>query len=193
MGCGDGYATSQVARYATRVHGFDVNQRAIAFAELIVREPHVSFAVGGAGDLGTMAAALDRDVDVVAAFEVFEHLPEAEATSFLEQARELLEPGAGHLILTTPNAARSGSRMNPHHAHEYRSAELAERLHAAGFDRVSVKGLYLKPPWPRLEHFAGTVPFRGAFRALARAGRDHPRWCRSLVCVATPGVRIASS
>jgi hypothetical protein len=131
-----------------------------------------------------MADHLDADVDVVASFEVFEHLPDEEASQFLTEARELLAPKEGCLILTTPNGARARRNMNPHHAHEYRPEELADRLRASGFRHVSVNGLYLQPPWPRLEHFAGTVPFRAPFRFLARAGWNRPRWCRTLVCAA---------
>lgn len=182
MGCGDGYATSRVAGLASRVHGFDLNERAISFARLLVDEPHVSFGVGRADEVVSQAAALDDDVDVVASFEVIEHLSGPERTAFLEGAHGLLRPRQGSLLLTTPNGVRATA--NPYHAHEFRPQEMALLLQGAGFSQVQISGLYLQPPWPRLEHFADTVPFRAAFRALARAGSSRPTSCRTLIVTA---------
>ena len=179
MGCGDGYATSQLAGLASRVHGFDLNERAISFARLLVDMPHVSFDVGRADDVVAQAAALDGDVDVVASFEVIEHLSDPERAAFLEGAHGLLRSRRGSLLLTTPNGARATA--NPYHAREFRPEEMAVLLQGAGFSQVQVSGLYLQPPWTRLEHFADTVPFRAAFRALARGGRSRPALCRTLI------------
>ena len=185
MGCGDGFLTAQIAPLAERVHAFDMSGRAVAFARLIVRAPNVSFSVGRAQELATMATHLGGEVDVVASFEVVEHLSPQERDAFLVASSELLGPRKGSLVLTTPNGSkRPGHRMNPHHAHEFTPAELRELVLAAGFVDVTVQGLYLQPPWTRVEHLAGTVPFRATFRRLARAGRDRPAWCRSLICLA---------
>ena len=51
MGCGDGFLTAQMAPLADRIFAFDMNERAIAFAELIVRDPNVAFGTGRAEDL----------------------------------------------------------------------------------------------------------------------------------------------
>jgi 2-polyprenyl-3-methyl-5-hydroxy-6-metoxy-1,4-benzoquinol methylase len=185
MGCGDGFVTDLLARHAQRVHAFDINPRAIAFARMIVEDPHVTFEVASAGQLASAAERVGATVEVVASFEVIEHLDAGELDAFLSQARQVLTPSNGRLILTTPNGARRGSGRNPHHAHEFASAELSGALASAGFHDVRVSGLYLQPPWVRLEHVANTIPFRAPFRALARAGSGRPSMCRTLVCLAS--------
>jgi 2-polyprenyl-3-methyl-5-hydroxy-6-metoxy-1,4-benzoquinol methylase len=185
VGCGDGYVTALLAGHACRVHAFDLSERAIAFARLIVEEPKVTFAVGGAEDLARMAACLDSEVDVIAAFEVIEHLSESVAATLFSTARRLLHPRNGCIVLTTPNGARRAANRNPHHAQEFTRRELTAVLRDAGFEDIHISGLYMQPPWTRLEHFANTVPFRAGFRALARTGARYPDWCRTLVCVAT--------
>ena len=186
MGCGDGFLTAQMAPVADRIFAFDMNERAIAFAELIVRAPNVDVRGGGrAEDLRVMADRVERGTDVVASFEVVEHLSPRERDAFLTASREVLAPRRGTLVLTTPNGSkRPGHRMNPHHTHEFTPEELEAVVRDAGFTDVEIEGLYLQPPWERLEHFAHTVPFRAGFRRLARAGRDRPEWCRTLICVA---------
>ena len=185
MGCGDGYMTAQIARHARSVFGFDLNQRAIAFAEMIVRDPNVSFVVGRAEDVTEIAAGMQEPPDVVASFEVVEHLSAEERNAFLDAARGILLPRNGRLVLTTPNGSRRPRRrMNPHHEHEFTPLELNEVLTAAGFENVRIEGLYLQPPWPHLiEHYADIVPFRALFHRLARGGADRPGACRTLICV----------
>jgi 2-polyprenyl-3-methyl-5-hydroxy-6-metoxy-1,4-benzoquinol methylase len=182
MGCGDGYMTAHLARDAERVLGFDVSERAIAFARLIVRDPHVEFAVGRAGEIERFARRLER-VEVIASFEVIEHLATEERRAFLATSRELLAARSGTLVLSTPNGARRrGHPMNPHHSHEFEPEELRAELLGAGFRDPRISGVYLQPPWPQFtEHVADTVPFRSLFRALARAGEGRPDRCRTLL------------
>jgi SAM-dependent methyltransferase len=189
MGCGDGFMTAKIARRARAVFGFDMNERAVAFAEMIVRSPNVRFEVGRAQDLEAMTAQLEEPVEVVASFEVIEHLSAGERDAFLEASRRILAPHGGSIVLTTPNGARRpGHKMNPHHEHEFTPDELGGLLRRNGFLDVRIEGLYLQPPWPeRLEHLADTVPFRAGFRRLARAGRSRPGWCRTLVSVGRAG------
>lgn len=185
MGCGDGFITAQLAPAADRIFAFDMNERAIAFAELIVRDANVVFGTGRAEDLAAMAKHLDDEVDVVASFEVIEHLSPGEREAFLTAAFGVLAPRHGSLVLTTPNGSkRPGHTINPHHAHEFTPAELRGLVRDTGFVDVRIEGLYLQPPWDRVEHFSQTVPFRAGFRRLARAGRNRPEWCRTLICVA---------
>ena len=58
MGCGDGFLTAQMAPVADRIFAFDMNERAIAFAGFIVRDPNVAFGTGRAEDLAAMAKHL---------------------------------------------------------------------------------------------------------------------------------------
>ena len=183
VGCGDGYVTSLLATQAKYVLGFDISERAIAFAKLIVQMPNAEFVVGQARDVLDIAKRIDDGPEVVAAFELIEHLPRTEAETFLPAVRQTLRERKGWLIGTTPNAER---RRKPgahahYHGHEFGVSELIDTLRSAGFENVEVSGLYLQPRSRRLEHYANTIPFRGVFRALARAGKSGPRRCRTLV------------
>lgn len=186
-GCGDGFTTALIARSAASVHAFDINERAIAFARLIVEDPRVTFEVGGAGDVDRIAGRARGDVDVVAAFEMIEHLSADERGRFLAGCHEVLAQRGGVLVLSTPNGERSGDQRNPHHAHEFTRGELRTSLVDAGFGNPRISGVYLQPRWERLEHFADTVPFRAVFRALARGGASTPTRCRTLLSVARAG------
>lgn len=184
VGCGDGLTTALIARHARRVHAIDISERAIAFARMIVEEPNVEFDAGRAGDVLSHAGSL-HGVDVVVAFEVFEHLSDVERDKFLRGSREVLAGREGWLILSTPNGARRvGRYLNPHHVREFDAGGLRSALRDAEFADVRITGVYLQPPWERLEHFANTVPFRAIFRRLARAGRTRPSRCRTLLCTA---------
>jgi 2-polyprenyl-3-methyl-5-hydroxy-6-metoxy-1,4-benzoquinol methylase len=185
-GCGDGYMTAGIARTAKRVLGFDLSERAVAFAELIVRNPNVEFTVGRAQDIASLAKGLDR-TDAIIAFEVIEHLSDSERMSFLRSSRLLLEETSGVLVLSTPNGRRQARKANPHHAHEFTPEELRTVLLEAGFKQPTITGVYLQPPFSRwAEHFADTVPFRALFRWLTRAGSGRPNLCRTLLSVCRP-------
>lgn len=188
VGCGDGFTTSILAETAKHVTAFDLNERAIAFARQIVDEPNVEFHVGRAAELSRFARLLDDGPDVVASFEVIEHLASHELTTFLQQAREVLARRRGWLIVSTPNRRRrEGRALNPHHAVEFTPEGLSASLRSARFKEISVTGLYYQPRWERLEHFANTVPFRSVFMWMARAGANMPRRTRTLLCRARAG------
>jgi 2-polyprenyl-3-methyl-5-hydroxy-6-metoxy-1,4-benzoquinol methylase len=184
-GCGDGFTTALIAKRASSVNAFDINERALAFARLIVEDPNVTFEVGRAGDVATIAERAG-DVDVVAAFEMIEHLSDDERERFLAGCREVLQRRGGALVLSTPNAERSRHGWNPHHTREFGQQELRAILVDAGFEEPRISGVYVQPQWRRLEHFADTVPFRAVFRALARGGAGTPSRCRTLLSVARP-------
>lgn len=182
VGCGDGFVSALMSSHARWVHGVDLNERAIRFAEMIVTADNVSFAVDVAGSVQSAARKVET-VEVITAFEVIEHLASRERTNFLEGAREVLSNSEGWLVLTTPNGRRA-RRNNVFHEEELTAAQLVDLLDSHGFAEISVEGLYLRPPLDQLEHLANFAPFRGAFRALGRAGGNNPDWSRTLVCTA---------
>jgi cyclopropane fatty-acyl-phospholipid synthase-like methyltransferase len=187
-GCGDGFVTSLLAREARSVLGFDLNERALAFARLLVPRPNVEFAQGRASEVLRFADRIQEEPEVIAAFELVEHLASQELDDFLAGSRDVLGKTRGSLVITTPNRHRQRrARHNPHHAKEFTPQQLTHELHRAGFHKVHISGLYLQPLWQRLEHFANTVPFRAAFRALVRGGSSRPDLCRTLVAVAQVG------
>jgi 2-polyprenyl-3-methyl-5-hydroxy-6-metoxy-1,4-benzoquinol methylase len=183
VGCGDGFTTALLAQPARRVYGFDLNPRAIKFAELIVENPDVSFGVGRAEEV-EKHADLGEEIGAVTAFEVIEHLRSDELEIFLRGCARILESQQGSFIVSTPNARRRPSTSkNPYHEQEFTPNELRTLL-CRHFNQVHIEGVYLQPPWSRLEHFANVVPFRALFRKLVRVGSRYPQLCRTLLCVA---------
>lgn len=187
VGCGDGFMTAEMASLATRVHAIDINKRAIKFAELIVQAPNVTLQTARAGDvIRVLQESKLGDLDVIAAFEVVEHLDSDELSSFLRASHAALQPFAGKLVISTPNAARR-SEVGHFHTTEFTPTSLRSTLLDHGFRVTDLEGIYLNPPPNlRLEHFANTVPFRAVFRRLIRAGRTRPELAHTLVGVASP-------
>jgi len=80
----------------------------------------------------------DESVKVVTAFEVIEHVPEADRV--LQEAYRVLEKG-GLLFLSTPNKPASGNRrMSPDHKKEFTAEEMAMMLQNSGFTIISQLG-----------------------------------------------------
>ena len=129
-GCGVGYGSSYLGLVAEHVVGVDADADAIAYARKRYGSDSVEFAVGD-------VTALDHDdaaFDVVCAFEVVEHLPDAER--FVAEARRVLRD-AGVLLVSTPRAGTTSD--NPFHEREYTADELT-RLLEGSFARVAVYG-----------------------------------------------------
>lgn len=186
IGCGDGFTSAMLADRARKVYGFDLSERALAFAGMIVERDDVVFARGSAAETAALAMSIPEPVEVITAFELIEHLEPTERDTFLGSAHDALSHTTGHLILSTPNRAKRRGPGNPYHVQEYDCEELRALLSAAGFAYVEVHGLYLQPRWPRLEHFADVIPFRALFRRLGRSGWTRPSVSRTLVGVARP-------
>ncbi len=116
-GCGVGYGTFWLSRVATALMGVDLNPDAIAYAKRRYANRATHFLVA---DLGALPCR-DQGVDVVCAFEVIEHLPDA--PSFLVEVRRVLRPD-GTFFVSTPQVRRTARRpRNPHHHMEYSFAD----------------------------------------------------------------------
>lgn len=132
LGSGSGYGTASLAGHGPHVIGVDRI------------EPDAQNRGSGAEFLRADIAALplaDRRFSLVASFQVLEHLidPEPYLSAISRFVRE-----DGMAILTTPNSSMSDG-VNPFHVHEYRGAELAERL-APHFRDVEVWGVGMSLP-----------------------------------------------
>ena len=128
-GCGAGYGSAELAKYALSVVGVDVSADAMAYAREHYRLPNLGFEQASCAAL----PHADASFDLVAAFEVIEHLPDWR--QFLVEARRVLAP-TGQLIVSPPNKlyyaeSRSRAGPNPFHAHEFEFAEFAAELGAA--------------------------------------------------------------
>ena len=122
-GCGEGYGADLLARVARRVVAVDYDEPATRHAR--ARYPAVNV-------LRTNLAVLpirSATVDVVANFQVIEHLWDQEG--FLAECFRVLRPG-GLLLVTTPNrltfSPGRDTPLNPYHTRELAASELSELL-----------------------------------------------------------------
>ena len=93
------------------------------------------------GEIGGLAA---REVDLVFAGQVIEHLWPDEIVGFLVGAQRVLRQG-GVLALDSPNRAVTQPLgwAHPEHTIEFSVEEIVELLQLAGFREVSVRGILL--------------------------------------------------
>jgi SAM-dependent methyltransferase len=150
-GCGAGYGSAELAAAADSVVGVDVAPEAIAFATEHYQLPNLRFEQASC----TALPNPDGSFDLVAAFEVIEHL--ADWRAFLAEARRVLAPN-GQLVVSTPNRlyyteSRGPRGANPFHVHEFDFAEFRAELQAV-FPHVSlflenhVEGVTFQPHAP---------------------------------------------
>ncbi|MEW5975179.1 MAG: methyltransferase domain-containing protein [Acidobacteriota bacterium] len=115
LGCGTGYGTALLSRYASRVSGLDLSPEAIHFARVHFSAPNADYVVGDAAALGYRTDCFDA----VVCFEVIEHLWNQQ--SLLEEVKRVLKPG-GVLIISTPNRVfytLERQEANPYHTREF--------------------------------------------------------------------------
>jgi len=132
LGCGSGHGTALLAESHARVVGLDR-----------VRPDR-----GSLGRAHFVRADLDGGLpfapgcfELVVSFQVIEHLEDP--TRYLDAIARLLARD-GVALLTTPNLLTSDG-VNPYHVHEYRAAELADRLRTR-FEEVEVHGIGASAP-----------------------------------------------
>lgn len=135
-GCGEGYGADLLARDAVGVLGLDYD--ALTLRHVAVAYPKVHIARGNLAALPVRSST----VDVVANFQVIEHLWDQEG--FLRECRRVLRPGS-RLLITTPNritfSPGRDTPLNPFHARELAPDEMATLLRDTGFDVEFLAGL----------------------------------------------------
>lgn len=147
-GCGAGYGSAELATVAEAVCGVDVAPDAIEFACAHYQSPNLTFEQASV----TSLPYADGSFDLVAAFEVIEHLEDWHG--FLQEIRRVLAP-AGRLIVSTPNKlyyteSRGKAGANPFHVHEFEFEEFASELksvfaHVSLFLENHVEGVAFQP------------------------------------------------
>jgi SAM-dependent methyltransferase len=123
-GCGAGYGSARLASQARCVIGLDVAAEAVQMARERYGAPNVEFL---RADCRSFPFA-DGSFDLVAAFEVIEHLEEWDR--LLVESRRVLAPW-GVLVVSTPNRLYYGEQRevpNPFHVHEFDYTEFREAL-----------------------------------------------------------------
>jgi SAM-dependent methyltransferase len=139
-GCGEGYGADLLARDAVGVLGLDYD--ALTLRHVAKTYPRVYTARGNLAALPVRSST----VDVVANFQVIEHLWDQEG--FLRECLRVLRPGS-RLLITTPNritfSPGRDTPLNPFHTRELAAAELVELVHAAGLQVIRMAGLHHGP------------------------------------------------
>jgi SAM-dependent methyltransferase len=123
-GCGAGYGSALLAETAAQVTGLDLSPDALEYARRHYQAPRLVFQQG---DCARLPFA-DGEFDWVVAFEVIEHLPDAE--TFLREVRRVLRPH-GRLAVSTPNRrfyTEERDYHNPFHVREFDAAEFEAEL-----------------------------------------------------------------
>ncbi|MGW4590464.1 class I SAM-dependent methyltransferase [Amycolatopsis thermoflava] len=152
-GCGEGYGAGLIASTAKAVLALDYDQPTTE--HVARRYPQVWTARGNLVRLPLR----DGSVDVVANFQVIEHLWDQGA--FLAECLRVLRPG-GRLLVTTPNRITftpdSDTPLNPFHTRELAADELDSLLREAGFAVELMHGLHHGPGVRELDaRYGGSI------------------------------------
>jgi SAM-dependent methyltransferase len=119
-----GDAPGRRSGQAVEVVGVDISEEALAYAAAHYQAPNLRFQPADC-----LALPFGNgQFDVVVAFEIIEHLPDAPA--FLKEAARVLAPG-GQLVVSTPNRryySEERQYTNPFHTREYDPAEFDQLL-----------------------------------------------------------------
>ncbi len=129
LGCGAGYGAQLLSRSASSVLGVDPAAEAIEHAAARYGAPNLRFRLGTAA---TLRATDDGPFDLVACFEVLEHIGLEDQRSLLADVASLLSP-TGILLVSTPQRSvyheESGPGfVNEFHVREMDFAELRDLL-----------------------------------------------------------------
>lgn len=136
-GCGCGYGTSFITKYAAKTIGIDISQEAIDYATARFKKDNNEFY-----KMDCYALKFpDETFDVVVAFELIEHIEHP--AKFLQEVRRILKKD-GLFIVSTPNKKRSLKSHNPFHIVELDETELRREL-SSFFINVTLLGQKIKP------------------------------------------------
>ena len=136
IGCGDGYGTNLLSKYASEVVGIDMDKATIVHAHEQYTKKNITFAVGDAESLPGCIT-----FDVVVSFQLIEHIHDTE--KYLSQIKKVLKKN-GIVVLTTPNRLlrleNNQKPWNTFHITEYSGRSLYSLL-SRYFDTVEIRGL----------------------------------------------------
>jgi SAM-dependent methyltransferase len=164
-GCGEGYGADLIAAVARRVIALDYDEATVAHVR--ARYPRVEVMHGNLAEL----PLADASVDVVVNFQVIEHL--WDQAQFVTECARVLR-SSGLLMVSTPNritfSPGRDSPINPFHTRELNADELTELLTDAGFDPVSLSGVFHGPRLAEMDsRHCGSIIDAQIARAVADA------------------------
>ena len=142
LGCGSGYGAARIAAVADSVHGVDVSQDAISFANTRYHAPNLTYS---RIEPDSRLPFDDHSFDVALSFQVIEHV--WDETAYLREARRVLKPG-GLMIVITPDRQHrllpAQKPWNRWHVREH-SVSSMERVIAGVFELR--QSLRMGAPW----------------------------------------------
>ena len=138
LGCNVGYGTKVIGAVCSKAVGVDVSPRAVEEAMRRSSKGNVEFRLVD----GKRLPFEDRSFDLVASFQVIEHVDDY--APYLSEIRRVLSP-SGRAVFTTPNAViRLDPGMKPHypfHVREFSAHDLRTLLQGY-FPHVEIRGLF---------------------------------------------------
>ena len=120
-------------------------RRHIGIDAYSVRPPELpAEAVWIANSIQDMNGVRDGEVDLIFAGQMIEHIWPLEFAGFLCEAYRVLRP-RGRLVMDSPNRDITMPLRWSHREHiiEYTTTEILQILHLAGFDVISIRGMWL--------------------------------------------------
>lgn len=121
IGCGLGYGTASMAKYASHITGIDYDEKTIIQNNNTYNSiKNITFKSSKVPPLPFS----DNTFEVITAFQFIEHIAAQEM--FLKECLRVLVPN-GKLLVTTPNTKKSFAR-NPFHIKEYTFKEMEDHI-----------------------------------------------------------------
>ncbi len=125
IGCGTGSGSAILAKKFKKVIGIDLSGEAIQYAKRNVNGKNIEFLVGS----GTKIPFSNNTFDVVAGFEVIEHIKNWKR--FLKELKRVTK-NKGLIYLSTPNkdiySPGTKKPINPHHVFEFTLGQFKDAL-----------------------------------------------------------------
>jgi 2-polyprenyl-3-methyl-5-hydroxy-6-metoxy-1,4-benzoquinol methylase len=192
LGCGYGYTAFLFSKVAKNVIGVDIDSEAIEKARSNYQNvPNLNFIIENA--LTFLWKNLTK-FDVIALFEVIEHIDAEKQKELIKKIHEALKPG-GQLFLSTPNGKFVPFyRKNPFHKHELSVKELLELVNEY-FEVEMLKGqiplfwFFIPLPWAWLEKIWMLL---GIYEKIHQI-RDNPENSRTILLRAKKKVKFSNN
>jgi len=107
--CGCGYGTDIISNFTTNIHGYDIDDGTINYAEKNYNKNNISF----------LHKFPSNKYDVIFSLETIEHIDKKNGIKFLKNLSLLLKDG-GIFVITTPISKTTGpNKTNKFHKCEY--------------------------------------------------------------------------
>ncbi len=140
IGCGTGYGTNFLSKYASKILGVDISENAIKFCQSIYSGKNLNFI-----HIDDIYLPFNESTfDVCISFEVIEHIDPKRVDYWLSEIKRILKKD-GIFICSTPNKnirlLPFQKPINPYHLKEYDYKEF-EKILQRTFPFVETYGLF---------------------------------------------------